>query len=158
MQTFIRLTFRAGTEPAVALTGAAAGTAGAGALLVLLDLAEPLRPPLILFFLLTAPGAAAAAALRRFDPLSRVVLATAAGILVNVSVAQVLLVTQLWSVRAAVVAVAAVSAALYLLPAVRALPRERSASGDRSAAVERSVCGKGPEPASIVHAGKRNAG
>ena len=103
------------------LAGAAVGVGGVGAVLALAlaDIASPVRAPFTFFFLLAAPGAALAAALRSLDPLSRVVIAAAGAIVVDLLVAQGMLALHMWSVRGGVAVVAALSAVLFLLPLVQ---------------------------------------
>jgi uncharacterized membrane protein len=101
------------------LAGAAVGVGGVGAVLALADIASPVRAPFTFFFLLAAPGAALAAALRSLDPLSRVVIAAAGAIVVDLLVAQGMLALHMWSVRGGVAVVTALSAVLFLLPLVR---------------------------------------
>lgn len=88
-------------------------------MLALADIASPVRAPFTLFFLLAAPGAALAAAVHGLDPLSRVVIASAGAIVVDLLVAQGMLALHMWSARGGVTVVTALSTALFLLPLTR---------------------------------------
>ncbi len=101
------------------LAGAAVGTGGVGAALVLADIASPLRAPFTFFFLVVAPGAALASTLGGLDPLSRIAVAVAGSVVVDLLVAQAMLMLHLWSIRGGVAVVAALSVALFLLPLAR---------------------------------------
>ncbi|GAB2633096.1 hypothetical protein GCM10027168_74520 [Streptomyces capparidis] len=109
------------------LAGAALATGALGAALAHPGLGSPLRAPFVLFFLLGAPALAVGAHLRRLDPLTRAVLATAASVLLNLAAAQALLLLGQWAARRDVLAVGALAAALFaaaaLRPAVRTGPR-----------------------------------
>jgi hypothetical protein len=105
-----------GRDLVTLLAGAAAATAGTQALLALADSTSPLRGPLTLLFLLTAPALAIARLLRALDPLGRAITALSGAIVLDVLVAQTLLALHEWSVRGGIVAVAALSS-LLLLPA-----------------------------------------
>ncbi|MFI9344274.1 hypothetical protein ACIG0D_23875 [Streptomyces sp. NPDC052773] len=97
------------------LAGAATAVGGLGALLTLTGSDSPLRGPFALFFLLAAPAAAIAAALTGLEPFGRAVASLAGAVVVDMLVAQTLLATHQWSVRAGLVAVTVFSA-LVLLP------------------------------------------
>ncbi|MBY8884603.1 hypothetical protein K7472_07060 [Streptomyces sp. PTM05] len=101
------------------LVGAAVGTGGVGAALVLANIQSPLRAPFTFFFLVVAPGAALASTLLGLDPLTRIVIAAAGSLVVDLLVAQLLLMLRMWSIRGGVAGVALVSAVLFLLPLVR---------------------------------------
>lgn len=101
------------------LAGAAVGTAGFGAALALADIGSPLRAPLTFLFLVVAPGAALASLLRGLDPLSRAVVALAGSVVVDLLVAQAMLMLHLWSIRGGVAVVAVLSAVLFLVPVAR---------------------------------------
>lgn len=116
-----------------ALAGAAVGTGAVGAVLALADIPSPVRAPFTFFFLAAAPGAAFAALLAGLDPLTRVVVAAAASVAVDLLVAEALLALHLWSVRGGVAAVAAVSAALFLAPMTRAGVRRAGSRRPRRA-------------------------
>lgn len=110
--------------------GAAAGAGILGAVLALADIGSPLRAPLTLLFLLTAPGAAIATVLGRMDPLGRAVVAGAGALAVDLLVAQAMLTMHLWSIRGGVAAVAVFSVALPLVGAL--LRRAGRAPGRRA--------------------------
>ncbi|MEU6174690.1 hypothetical protein ABZ832_22605 [Streptantibioticus parmotrematis] len=101
------------------LVGAAVGTGGVGAALVLANIQSPLRAPFTFFFLVVAPGAALASTLLGLDPLTRIVIAAAGSLVIDLLVAQLLLMLRMWSIRGGVAGVALVSAVLFLLPLVR---------------------------------------
>jgi hypothetical protein len=101
------------------LAGAAVGTGGVGAALALADIASPLRAPFTFFFLVVAPGTALASLLPALDPLGRIVVAAAGSVVIDLLVAQTMLMLHLWSVRGGVAAVAVVSIVLFLLPLAR---------------------------------------
>ncbi|UNO44303.1 hypothetical protein KGS77_29655 [Streptomyces sp. MST-110588] len=106
-------------DAAPLLAGAAVGVGGVGAVLALADLSSSVRAPFTLFFLVLAPAAAIGAALGRMDPLSRTVVAGAGAVAVDLLVAQVMLSLHIWSARGGVVAVAALSGAVFVLAGVR---------------------------------------
>ncbi|WP_199239488.1 hypothetical protein [Streptomyces sp. ICBB 8177] len=118
------------------LAGAAVGTGGVGAALVLANIQSPLRAPFTFFFLVAAPGAALASTLPGLDPLSRTVVAAAGSLVVDLLVAQLLLMLRMWSIRGGVAGVAVISAVLFLLPLVRhgyaRAAGKRAASGGRA--------------------------
>jgi hypothetical protein len=101
------------------LAGAAFGTAGVGAVLALADIGSPVRAPFTFFFLVVAPAGALAALLGALDPLTRTVVALAGAVALDLLVAQAMLMLHLWSIRGGVAAIAALSAALFLLTLVR---------------------------------------
>ncbi|GAA3240373.1 hypothetical protein MTQ10_03140 [Streptomyces sp. XM83C] len=107
------------------LAGAASAVAAVGAVLAFTGSASPLRGPLTLFFLLTAPATAIAHALRGLDPFGRTVAAVAGAIAVNMLVAQGMLAVHRWSVRGGVAAVTVISA-LVFLPALLRRLRDRT--------------------------------
>ncbi|MFJ3673055.1 hypothetical protein ACIPSE_42020 [Streptomyces sp. NPDC090106] len=97
------------------LAGAATAVGGCGAVLALAGAGSPLRGPLTLFFLLTAPAVAIGAALTGLAPLGRWLTALAGSVVVNMLVAQGMLAVHRWSYRGGVVAVTTISALLLLL-------------------------------------------
>lgn len=101
------------------LAGAALAVSAVGAVLALADLASPLRAPFTLFFLIVAPACAVAAGLRGLEPLGRLVASAAGAVALNLLVAQAMLATHVWSIRGGVVAIAGISALLFLLALVR---------------------------------------
>lgn len=101
------------------LAGAAVGTGGVGAALALADIGSPLRAPFTFFFLVVAPGAALASLLPGLDPLGRIVVAVAGSVVIDLLVAQTMLMLHLWSIRGGVAVVAVVSIVLFLLPLAR---------------------------------------
>lgn len=106
------------------------GTGTAGAALVLADISSPLRAPFTFFFLIVAPGGALAALLGRVDPLGRAVVAVVGALVLDLLVAQAMLMLHLWSIRGGVAVVTALSVAFLLLsPALR---RGRGSAGRRT--------------------------
>ena len=91
----------------------AAAVLAAGAVGVALELARvdsPARRPLVLLFLVAAPALAFAGLMRGADAFARLVVGGTAAIVVNSLVALVMLAAGVWSARAGVLAVAAISA------------------------------------------------
>ncbi|WP_314415282.1 hypothetical protein [Streptomyces sp. DSM 40484] len=113
------------------LAGAATTTAGVGAVLALADIDSPLRAPFTLFFLLAAPAAAVATALRKLEPVGRVLASLSAATAVNLLVAQGMLAVHRWSAPGGIAAVAALSSLILLLVLVRRL-RGRTERGRAS--------------------------
>ncbi|MFF1720064.1 hypothetical protein [Streptomyces sviceus] len=125
--TRIRTPSRAsGRDLTPLLAGAATAVGGWGALLALTGSDSPMRAPLTLFFLLTAPAAGIAAALRGFDPFARALASLAGSVVLNMLVAQGMLATHRWSARGGVMAMAVISALILLLVLMR---RHRAAKG-----------------------------
>lgn len=107
------------------LTGAVIGAGLCGAGLALAGASSPLRSPLVLLFLFTAPLLGVYGLLRGIDPFARVFAACAAMLVINAGVAETMLAAGLWSPRGGLVAIMAISAVLGLiqLPAVHARAR-----------------------------------
>ena len=103
--------------------GAALAICAAGTALTLTHLASPVRAPFVLFYLFVAPALAVALLLPGADPLGRAVVATAAGVALDLLLAAAMLALRMWSVGGGVVAVTAVSAGLCLLPLLRPAAR-----------------------------------
>ena len=108
------------------LAGAVTAAAGTGLVLALIDSSSPLRGPLTLLFLLTAPAAAVAAWLRGLDPFGRVLASLAGAVVLDMTVAQAMLALHRWSVHGGIVAVTVVSTLVLLLVPLRR-PRARAA-------------------------------
>ena len=90
--------------------------AGVGALLggcVLALGGDSMGAAVTVMFLLVAPASAVAASLTGLDPLTRIVLAVAAAVVLNALVAETMLIIGSWSVRGGVVAVGALSALIW---------------------------------------------
>jgi hypothetical protein len=104
----------------------AAGTVGLALALAGVD--SPLRVPLLLLFLAVAPAVAVAGLLRGFDTLAVLVVSGGATIAINSLVAATMLTLGVWSPRAGLLAVAAITAVCLAgqLPAVRTLVTRRS--------------------------------
>ncbi|MGH3475476.1 MAG: hypothetical protein ACRDRY_17440 [Pseudonocardiaceae bacterium] len=86
-------------------------------------------------FLVAAPATAAAVLVSVLDPLSRIVLAMAAAVVVNALVAEAMLATGTWSIPGGVAAVGVISAVIWL--ATSAV----SASSFAAAGAKREVTG-----------------
>jgi hypothetical protein len=102
-----------------------AGLCGVG--LALAGASSPLRAPLVLLFLATAPLLAVAGLLRGIDPFARILVACAAMVVIDAGVAETMLAAGWWSPRGGLIAIMTISAVLGLvqLPAavVRAAAR-----------------------------------
>ena len=88
----------------------AAGTAGA--VLALAEVQTPLRVPLVLIFLAGGPALAVASLLGGVDTFARLVVAGSAAIVINIVVAEAMILSGTWSARTGLVAVALVSATI----------------------------------------------
>jgi hypothetical protein len=101
----------------------AAAVLAAGAVGVALELARvnsPARDPLVVLFLVAAPALAVAGLMRGTDGFARLIIGITAAIVINSLVAVVMLAAGVWSPRAGLLAVAAISVAglaLQLSPA-----------------------------------------
>ncbi|WP_084958970.1 hypothetical protein [Thermoactinospora rubra] len=87
----------------------------AGAVIALADIHTPLRPYLVSMFLLVVPGVAVAGLLRDRDPVAGLSVAAAASLVLNVLLAQAMLLFDAWSPRAGVATVAVLGGFLYVL-------------------------------------------
>ncbi|HLU72702.1 MAG TPA: hypothetical protein VKZ82_10990 [Nonomuraea sp.] len=87
----------------------------AGALSALLDIDTPLRPFLISLFLLVVPGTAVVGLLRDRDPLAALSVGAAASLVINVLLAQAMLMFDAWSPRAGVATIAVLGGFMYVL-------------------------------------------
>ncbi|MER7502776.1 hypothetical protein AB0L05_06350 [Nonomuraea pusilla] len=87
----------------------------AGAVVALFDIETPLRPFLISLFLLVVPGAAVVGLLRDRDPLAALSVGAAASLVVNVLLAQAMLLFNAWSPRAGVATIAVLGGFMYVL-------------------------------------------
>ena len=104
----------------------AAGTAGA--ILALADIETPLRVPLVLIFLAGAPALAIASLLGGIDGHARLVVAASAAIVINILVAETMILSGTWSPRTGLVAVSLVSGMIAACrPLVSRGSRPRSA-------------------------------
>jgi hypothetical protein len=108
--------------------GAAVAAGTVGLALALAGVDSPLRVPLLLLFLAVAPAVAVAGLLRGFDTLAVLVIGAGATIAINSLVAATMLTLGVWSPRAGLLAVAAITAVCLAgqLPAVRTLVTWRS--------------------------------
>jgi hypothetical protein len=118
-----------------------AGLAGVG--LALAGSGSPLRSPLVLLFLVTAPAMAVAGLLRGLDAAARVFVSCLAMIVINACVAETMLAAGAWSPRTGLVAVVVIAAVLWMvqLPFVRGWAR-RYAPAVRAVAAIRAVAGR----------------
>ena len=88
----------------------AAGTAGA--ILAVADIETPLRAPLVLIFLAVVPAFAVASLLGGIDSFARMVVACSAAIVIDILIAEAMILSGTWSPRTGLVAVALVSAVI----------------------------------------------
>lgn len=88
----------------------AAGTAGA--ILAVADIGTPLRMPLVLIFLAGVPAFAVASLLGGVDAFARLVVACSAAIVIDILIAEAMILSGTWSPRTGLVAVAMVSAVI----------------------------------------------
>jgi len=107
----------------LACTVIVAGVTGIG--LELADANTPLRMPLVLLFLAAVPTMAVARPLRGLDTVARILVASAATVIINVLVAVTMLEAGVWSPDAALVVVVVITA---LIGAVQLPPVRRRAS------------------------------
>jgi hypothetical protein len=87
----------------------------AGAAIALLDIQTPLRVVLTPLFLLLVPGAAVVGLLRDRDPLAALSVGAAASLVINVLLAEAMLLFGVWSPRAGVATIAVLGGFLYVL-------------------------------------------
>jgi hypothetical protein len=91
-------------------------TAGTvGAILAFTGAQTPARVPLVLLSLIAMPAVAVAELLPALDPLSKVVVAGSAALVINVAVAAGLLVAGAWSPTTGLVAVLVISAGMAVV-------------------------------------------
>jgi hypothetical protein len=90
-----------------------AGLCGAG--LALAEVSSPLRSPLVLLFLATAPLLGVFGLLRGLDIFGRIFVAGAAMVVINVGVPETMLAANRWSPRGGLVAIIVISAVLGLV-------------------------------------------
>jgi CelD/BcsL family acetyltransferase involved in cellulose biosynthesis len=105
------------------LTGAALALGAMGAVLLLATVDTPVRGAMAALLLVVGPGLAAASLFRDTPWQSKIAIAAAATVIVNVAVAQVMIVAGLWSPRGGVAAVALVSGCLAAYGLTRSLGR-----------------------------------
>ena len=96
------------------LIGAALAAGTAGAILAFAGIATPARVPLVLVFLAVVPGMAVASLLGGIDMFARAVIAGAAAIVIDFSVAAVMIASGTWSTRTGLAAVAVVSGMIVI--------------------------------------------
>jgi hypothetical protein len=89
-----------------------AGLCGAG--LALAEVTSPLRSPLVLLFLVTAPLLGVFGLLRGLDLFGRIFATGAAMVVINVCVPETMLAAGVWSPRGSLVAIIVISAVLWL--------------------------------------------
>jgi hypothetical protein len=111
--------YRASSLRMLACAIVVAGLAGVG--LALAGSGSPLRSPLVLLFLATAPAMAVAGLLRGLDVTARVFVSCVAMIVINACVAETMLAIGAWSARTGLVVVVVIAAVLRAvqLPVVR---------------------------------------
>lgn len=112
------------------LTWIVAAACLAGAVVALTDVQTPLRPLLISMFLLVVPGAAVVGLLRDRDPLAALSVGAAASLVVNVLLAEAMLLFNAWSPRAGVATIAVLGAFMWVL---RVLYRGKNSVIERGA-------------------------
>ncbi|MEV0589153.1 hypothetical protein [Nonomuraea sp. NPDC050310] len=112
------------------LTWIVAAACLAGAAISLADIQTPLRPLLISMFLLVVPGAAVVGLLRDRDPLAALSVGAAASLVLNVLLAEAMLLFDAWSPRAGVLTVAILGGFLWVL---RVLYRGKSSLTEEGA-------------------------
>jgi hypothetical protein len=118
-----------------------AGLAGVG--LALAGSGWPLRSPLVLLFLATAPAMAVAGLLPGLDVAARVFVSCIAMIVINACVAEMMLAAGAWSPRAGLISVLVIAAVLRAvqLPFLRGWAR-RYPPAVRVVSAVRAVCGR----------------
>ncbi len=107
------------------LAGAALAAGVAGAVIAIAGITTPARVPLVLIFFAAVPALAISSLLGGLDRLATVVIVGISTIVVDFGVAEAMIISGTWSLRAGVAAVAAVSA----LIATAGLAASRIASG-----------------------------
>jgi hypothetical protein len=135
------LSYRASPLRALACAVVVAGLAGVG--LALADSGSPLRSPLVLLFLVTAPAMAVAGLLPGLDVAARVFVSCVAMIVINACVAETMLAAGAWSPRTGLVAVVVIAAVLWAvqLPVSRGWLR-RYPPAARVVAAVRAMAGR----------------
>ncbi|MFF3459938.1 hypothetical protein ACFYXH_37690 [Streptomyces sp. NPDC002730] len=96
------------------LAGIAVAISGVGVALALADVQSPLRAPFILFFLFAGPACGIAAALPRPAPAARATTAAAGALVIDLLVAQTRSSPHTLTVGGGIIAVAAITALLFL--------------------------------------------
>ena len=110
------------------LAGGVIAAATAGGILALADVQTPLRAPLVLIFLAAVPALAVASLLDGVGAYGRLVVAGSAAIVVDIVVAEAMVLSGTWSPRTGLVAVAVVSAMIAACrPLVARSTRRRTA-------------------------------
>jgi hypothetical protein len=120
-------------RPSGWLIGAALAAGAAGVILAFAGISTPARVPLVLLFLAVVPGVAVASLLDGIDAFARTVIAGASAIVIDLSVAAVMIASGTWSARTGLAAVAVVSGLIVIVHLlVRKLAAARS---ERSSAI-----------------------
>ncbi|MFF0064477.1 hypothetical protein ACFYRC_23580 [Streptomyces sp. NPDC005279] len=96
------------------LAGVAVAISGVGVALALADVRSPLRAPFILFFVFAGPACGIAAVLSRPAPAARAVTAAAGALVIDLLVAQTRSSLHTLTVGGGIIAVAAITALLFL--------------------------------------------
>lgn len=107
------------------LAGAALAAGVVGAVIAIAGITTPARVPLVLIFFAAVPALAISSLLGGLDRLATVVIVGISTIVVDFGVAEAMIISGTWSLRAGVAAVAAVTA----LIATAGLAASRIASG-----------------------------
>jgi hypothetical protein len=108
------------------LTWAVTLACAAGAVIALVDVDTPLRVVLTPMFLLVVPAAAVVGLLRDRDPVAALSVGAAASLVINVLLAEAMLIFGAWSPRAGVATIAVLGGFLFVL---RILYRGAPSSG-----------------------------
>ncbi|WP_204023051.1 hypothetical protein [Sinosporangium siamense] len=87
----------------------------AGALIALIDIDTPLRVVLTPLFMIVVPAAGISGLLRDRDPVESLAVGVAASLVINVLLAQAMLVFSSWSPRAGVATIAVLGGFMYVL-------------------------------------------
>ncbi|MCW2878234.1 MAG: hypothetical protein JWQ95_2334 [Sphaerisporangium sp.] len=97
------------------LTWVLAVACAAGAVIALADIHTPARLILTPLFLLVVPGASVVGLLRDRDPLAALTVGAAASLVINVLLAEAMLLFDAWSPRAGVATVAVLGGFMWVL-------------------------------------------
>ncbi|MFD3438792.1 hypothetical protein ACFWU3_14965 [Streptomyces sp. NPDC058685] len=114
MQTIKNKPPRTGSDLLPVLAGAAFAVSGVGVALALADVRSPLRAPFVLFFLFAGPACGLFAALSGFEPAVRAAIAAAGAVGIGLLAALPASSPHILDAGGGVVAVAAITALLFL--------------------------------------------
>ncbi|GGK76400.1 hypothetical protein Sme01_52170 [Sphaerisporangium melleum] len=87
----------------------------AGAVIALADIRTPARVVLVPLFLVVVPGASVVGLLRDRDPLAALTVGAAASLVINVLLAEAMLMFDAWSPRAGVATIAVLGGFMWVL-------------------------------------------